>query len=204
MPTTSSVIAPQRSLADSSLRWRLSSTPNNDNNNDPADKDPKDDNNKAYDELYEFLTKRTGGEESAGATERRRKRDRILDWMKSSSGDNMVQPINMEDGSVMETPPLQTQARFEKLFKGMPTLEEFLTSSKTSASTSPAATSAQPQPLKDDSWFDAEAQQITQDYEQILEDMKGQIQQLRQETPDEIPDNAEGVVESIIEQEKKR
>jgi beta-phosphoglucomutase-like phosphatase (HAD superfamily) len=81
--------------------------------------------NVGYDDLYEFLTRRTG-EPPAGETERRRKRDRIKDYMvggsyddddvtsdsgSSSDGDsnsstesasNLIQPIRMEDGKVDE------------------------------------------------------------------------------------------------------
>lgn len=81
--------------------------------------------NVGYDDLYEFLTRRTG-EPPAGETERRRKRDRIKDYMvggnydgddvtsdsgsssdgnsnsSTESASNLIQPIRMEDGKVDE------------------------------------------------------------------------------------------------------
>jgi len=120
--------------------------------------DTKDNNNPnvGYDDLYEFLTRRTG--EPVGETERRRKRDRIMEFMGSGnsngndndnteSGDSssdsstesgasdIIQPIRMEDGKVdeelvdlqrQEDQASRTKVRFESLFSGMPSLEEII------------------------------------------------------------------------------
>jgi beta-phosphoglucomutase-like phosphatase (HAD superfamily) len=173
-----------------------------------------------YDGLYEFLTRRTG--EQAGESERQRKRDRIMDWMKSSkrspSSSTPVRPIRLEDGKVDQelhdsTSPPRTKAKFDQLFAGMPTLEDILSKETFDAATDPAASlpameQDTPNPVRksptDESWFEPEKQQIIQEYEQIQHDMKQQIQRQRQQDPDGIPDNAEGIVESIVKQEMDR
>lgn len=186
----------------------------------------------SYEGLYEFLTRRTG--EQAGETERRRKRNRILEWMGSSSGSssssssksssgsggggtNLVRPIRMEDGSVVEDePPPPTQARFEKLFTGMPTLDDILSRDGDGASSAPPPAGADTsetlsdskrspsRAARDDSWFDEEKRKIEAEYEQIIIDTKEQVRRQRLEDPDSMPDNAEGVAESVVRQELDR
>eukprot|EP00531_Pseudo-nitzschia_arenysensis_P008949 CAMPEP_0116145906 /NCGR_PEP_ID=MMETSP0329-20121206/16874_1 /TAXON_ID=697910 /ORGANISM="Pseudo-nitzschia arenysensis, Strain B593" /LENGTH=1862 /DNA_ID=CAMNT_0003641605 /DNA_START=257 /DNA_END=5843 /DNA_ORIENTATION=+ len=119
---------------------------NNDNNNNNP--------NVGYDDLYEFLTRRTG--EQAGESERRRKRDRIKEFIgtnnnndgnnddndnsnnnsdaDSSSSGNLIQPLRMEDGKVdeelvnrqKEEQGARQRVRFDSLFSGMPSLEEII------------------------------------------------------------------------------
>jgi beta-phosphoglucomutase-like phosphatase (HAD superfamily) len=173
-------------------------------------------NQEIYEGLYEFLTRRTG--EQAGESERRRKRDRILDWMGSGASPStsgggaskLVQPIRT-DGTVIEEDPPRQKVKFDTLFKGMPTLDEIL--SREGASTSPSFDSTAP--VSDESldgkkskpntaWFEQEKRQIQAEYEQIIEDMKSQIRQQREEDPESMPDNAEGVAESVARQEMDR
>jgi beta-phosphoglucomutase-like phosphatase (HAD superfamily) len=182
------------------------------------------------DELAELLKRRQQGEDK----ERKRKRDRLMEWMTSSSSTNkksssptsMVRPINMKDGSVMqnsqeeaEDPP-RKQPRFDKLFAGMPSLDEILLpkGSSTTTTTTPQntpleSTNVQPEeeassppkrPKRDDSWFEEEKRQIEANYLTILNDMKSQLAQQRQQDPRSVPDSAEGVAESVIKAELKR
>ena len=193
-------------------------------------------NEEIYEGLYEFLTRRTG--EAAGESERRRKRNRIMDWMGSGSSvvstttttsggggggaSRLVQPLR-EDGTVFgeeqEDPPRQ-KLKFDKLFSGMPTLDEILsrgggggTSSAAPSSSSGDAwestnSNADTSDLKkskaNSTWFEEEKKQLQAEYEQIIEDMKNQIRQERQEDPESMPDNAEGVAESVVRQEMDR
>ena len=57
---------------------------------------------------------------------------------------------------------------------------------------------------EDDSWFDEERKQLEEKYRQILQDLKSQIGDQRKEDPDGVPENAEGVVESVVKQEMDR
>jgi beta-phosphoglucomutase-like phosphatase (HAD superfamily) len=179
-----------------------------------------------YDGLYEFLTRRTG--EQAGESERQRKRDRIMEWMKSSKssssaggggGANLVQPIRIQDGQVdaelaNEGEPSRTKAKFDQLFAGMPSLEEILTKSDTGTGASAPSTGNEDSgrigagvkrpSSSDDSWFEPERQKIEQEYRQIRDDLKEKIRQQRAEDPEGIPDNAEGIVEAIVKQEMER
>lgn len=177
-------------------------------------------NSESYQGLYEFLTRRTG--EQSGESERRRKRDRILDWMGSSSGSNngggsnLVRPIRVEDGSVVEEdqPPARTKARFDRLFSGMPTITEILSrdgaapqKANVQDSTYSGSVDDATQNLKktrDDSWFEEEKRKVKAEYEQIIRELKEQISQQRKEDPDSMPENAEGVAESIVRQEMDR
>ncbi|KAG7340036.1 hypothetical protein IV203_006440 [Nitzschia inconspicua] len=128
--------------------------PDNNNKNDQEEQEQQqqqdNDGTVGYDGLYEFLTRRTG--EQAGESERQRKRDRIMEWMKSSKtststkdnnggGANLIQPIRLQDGQVdaelmasdrrkqqqQEQQPFRTNAKLDQLFAGMPTLDEILT-----------------------------------------------------------------------------
>jgi beta-phosphoglucomutase-like phosphatase (HAD superfamily) len=170
------------------------------------------------DELAELMNRRQQGEDD----EKRRKRNRIMEWMTTSSATNkkaasssMVQPINMQDGSILrfEADPPRKQARFDKLFAGMPSLDEILAKgSKAQENTAPLESTddveseeASPKrPKRDDSWFEEEKMQIEENYQTILNDMKSQLEQQRREDPKSVPDNAEGVVQSVVKAELKR
>lgn len=162
------------------------------------------------------MTRRTG--EQAGESERRRKRDRILEWMGSSGptksnsgsggGSNLVQPL-LEDGTVLEEDPPVQKVKFEKLFTGMPTLDEILSRDSSTAqdeetSSSPKASTKRQSPKLDGSWFEEEEQQIRQEYEDIIVEVKAQIEQQRQDDPESMPKNSEGVAESVVRQEMDR
>ena len=204
-----------RTSSSSVQRWSSLQDNDEDNTEEDDENSKKAAQDAAYDGLYEFLTRRTG--EQAGESERKRKRSRIMDWMtssKKSSSTNMVQPIRMEDGSVMEieedTTPRNTQARFDKLFSGMPTLDDILSSDISSGNVDAAdmvldaSSSASPKKKQDDSWFEEESRQIQEEYQQILQEMKSQIAQQRAEDPENVPDNTEGIVEAIVNQEMER
>jgi beta-phosphoglucomutase-like phosphatase (HAD superfamily) len=209
--------------------WRLysnswSSPPDRDDgngNDEDADNKPKE---IGYDGLYEFLTRRTG--EQAGETERQRKRDRIMEWMNSSStgskkgpggASNLVQPIRLEDGKVDEilareqeqqTP--RAKAKFDQLFAGMPSLDEILSrdvvgsGASESQSTNDSNIPTRRSDTSGTSWFDLEKEQIQQEYQQILQDMKDQIQEQRELDPEGMPDNAERIAESVVQEELSR
>jgi hypothetical protein len=101
-----------------------------------------------YDGLSEFLTRRTG--EPAGESERLRKRDRIMEWIRSSKsttttttttnsgGNALIQPIRVQDGQVdvelanVGTPIRRTITAFDQLFARMLTgsLSEILSKSE--------------------------------------------------------------------------
>ncbi|KAG7363906.1 hypothetical protein IV203_037108 [Nitzschia inconspicua] len=217
------------------------------NNNNKEEQQQDDDGTVGYDGLYEFLTRRTG--DQAGESERQRKRDRIMEWMKSSKtststntkgngGANLIQPIRLQDGQVdaeliasdrqqqqkqqEQQKTFQTKAKLDQLFAGMPTLDEILTKGSSTSNTAETETetgdsgiemdenysrrtrSSSSSSSNDDSWFDPERQSIEQEYEQIRDDMKEQIRQQRLQDPDGIPDNAEGIVEAIVQQEMER
>ena len=102
----------------------------NERKEEEAGKQNNLDDNVGYDDLYEFLTRRTG--ERAGESERKRKRNRIMQWMEgsksnirsrriadgnddddgtslggnssgaSSASSDLIQPIRLEDGRVDE------------------------------------------------------------------------------------------------------
>jgi hypothetical protein len=122
----------------------------------------------------------------------------------------MVQPLSKEDGSVMEeyiSDPPRTQANFDTLFDGMPSLDEILTKDEGETGNEVReleTTSRNSRPVSDDSWFDDEKRHIQEDYQQILEDMQSQIDQQRRADPDEVPSNAADVVESVVAQEMER
>jgi beta-phosphoglucomutase-like phosphatase (HAD superfamily) len=185
---------------------------------DYDDEDHEDDQKVTMDDLYELMNRRRQGEDK----DRGRKRNRIMEWMTSSSSTNkkpssssMVQPINMQDGSIMknEAEPPRKQARFDKLFAGMPSLDEILTTGSSEATPENApleSTNIEPEeasskrPKQDDSWFQEEKQQIEENYQTILNDMKSQLEQQRREDPTSVPDNAEGVIQSVVKAEMKR
>ena len=158
--------------------------------NDPekSDEDAKKKENEAYDGLYEFLTRRTG--EEAGESDRRRKRDRIRELLSSNKrpSSNMVRPIRMEDGGIMEVEQPETT----------------LSSDSSSGADTVDAVQNPLQKAQDDSWFDNERNQIRQEYQQIQQNMKEQIQKQRIEDPESVPSNAEGIVDSIVSQEMER
>ena len=175
---------------------------------DPNDGERPAPGNYTYDSLYEFLTQRSG--EESGESDRQRKRDRIKQWVnrdnKRSGPTNMVQPLRVEDGSVMEEDDQASRQkpRFEKLFSGMPTLDEILSRDNDSSAAEGTNTPQSNRGKKDDTWFDAEKQQIEQEYIQILEDVKRQIAEQRASDPDGVPENSEAIAESVIGQELKR
>ena len=170
-----------------------------------------------------------GGGDDDDSEEVRRKRDRLKDWFSSSgksSDSPMVRPIRMQDGSVIEPEeeqerPRRVKAKFDSLFAGMPSVGEILGSSddsteennddKSSSSSSnnsledDIAESAKFQQRRvDESWFDAEKQQIMDGYEDVLQNMLADLEQLRQQDPESVPENAEAMIKSVLKQEMDR
>ena len=160
--TSFQVISPQQK-PNQFRQWLSTPTPESLSSQDPENADVGDNSssqehnnpNVGYNDLYEFLTRRTG--EPAGESERRRKRDRIKEFMgssgsssdsststsvgsstsvsSSSDSSDLIQPIRMEDGQVdedlvnlqkEEESASRTRVRFDSLFSGMPSLEEII------------------------------------------------------------------------------
>ena len=106
------------------------------------------------DDLSKLLNSRGDMKSTTGkGGERRRKRDRIKEWMAmgfsasaASTASSMVQPIRLEDGSVAkrqtDPPRKPTQAKFDKLFDGMPSLNEILGGSGLTPSETPGSRGA--------------------------------------------------------------
>lgn len=215
------------SSCDNSL-WRLHSnswsspSERDDGNGDDKGADDKQ-KEIGYDGLYEFLTRRTG--EQAGESERQRKRNRIMEWMNSSTGSkngsggasNLVQPIRLEDEKVDEIltqeqqqQPPRTKAKLDQLLSGMPSLEDIL--SRDVGGSGALESEGAPDNIvptrrsniSDTSWFEPEKEQIQQEYQQILQDMKDQIQEQRRRDPEGMPDNAERIAEAVVQQELSR
>ena len=176
------------------LKLWLSSQEPEDIDIDAGEEKRKENINAAHDELYEFLTGRTGG---AGA-ERVRKRDQIMEFMgRSSSGEakNLVQPLRKEDGKVdkelvsqqqQEERELRTKVKFDSLFSGMPTLEEIVSRSPTEKEniTKDKTTTKKKTRMTDDddfSWFEPERERIEREYDQLLQETKRRIREERLE-----------------------
>lgn len=163
--------------------------------NNPQNNNP----NVGYDDLYEFLTRRTG--EQAGESERRRKRDRIKEFMgnnydgndsgsdNDSSGGNLIQPLRMEDGKVDEElvnrqkeEGGRTRVRFDSLFSGMPSLEEIISREPSEREGNSGATKKKQRGMTDAddfSWFEPERLRIEQEYEVIRQETKQRIREQR-------------------------
>mmetsp|Transcript_39253 Transcript_39253/g.81457 ORF Transcript_39253/g.81457 Transcript_39253/m.81457 type:complete len:1720 (-) Transcript_39253:106-5265(-) len=120
-----------------------------------------------------------------------RMRDRIRGWFRSSS----------KDGG--EDPP-RVKSNFDGLFSGMPGMDDIIGEDETGGPSmdddvgSPKGRSVSP---SDDSWFDQERSAIMQNYEKILEDMLQNLEDQRQENPENVPDNAEAMIKSVLKQE---
>ena len=203
-------------------RLWLSSTPELEPDNADA---LSGEGNKGYDDLYEFLTRRTG--EEAGESERQRKRDRVKQFMGSSDSaksDSLVQPIRMEDGKVDEElvkrqkDESRTRVRFDSLFSGMPSLEEIISRDPSEreddSGRTPKKKKTRMTDADDFSWFEPERLQIEQEYEKIREETKQRIREQRllqqsggEDSADDgeaIPDNAENIADAIVTQEMNR
>ena len=152
----------------------------------------------------------------------------------SGGASQLVQPIR-EDGTVFGQEPQQEQdpprqkLKFDKLFSGMPTLDEILSRGGGGSRPSPASAGAasgairssstgdsllqgdnantdtsNKKSIPDSTWFEQEKKELQAEYEKMIDDMKTQIQQERQDDPESMPDNAEGVAESVVRQEMDR
>jgi len=172
-------------------------------------------NNVGYDDLYEFLTRRTG--QPAGESERRRKRDRIMEWMPTgtagggggsgNAASNLIQPIRLEDGKVDEelvakqqqqdeeqqNTSSRTKIKFDELFSGMPSLNDIISSGdNVDEHDGDAADNIKKKKSRitddhDFSWFEPERLRIESEYEQIRQETRERIreQRLLEEESDE-------------------
>ena len=152
----------------------------------------------------------------------RRKRDRIRDWISSSSRRSgtispMVRPIRMEDGSIIEDPPpsqpqpSRLKSNFGDLFSGMPSVEDILKSgsegtddsnnNNISLNSQSGDGEKQKKNPPDESWFEEERKQIEANYAEILKEMTRQLEEQRRQDPDGVPSNAEAMVKDILRQE---
>ena len=164
--------------------------------------------NVGYDDLYEFLTRKTG--EQPGETERRRKRDRIKNLIgnnndgdssssSSNSGtgggndsSNLIQPIRMEDGKVdeelvnrqkAEQNSSRRRVRFDSLFSGMPSLEEIISRGPSEGRgdiNTKKKKKTRMTDADDFSWFEPERLRIEQEYDKIRQETKERIREQRQ------------------------
>ena len=126
----------------------------------------------------------------------------------------MVQPISAQDGSIIdptssnedenEEKP-RIRAKFDNLFAGMPSLSDIINSEEATSTDSAEATSSKRKSSIDEAWFAPEKEQIEQNYQVILRDMLEDLQQeetvQQQEGTDSIPENAEAMIRSVLQQE---
>ena len=203
-------------------------------------------NNVGYDDLYEFLTRRTGHQ--AGESERRRKRDRIMEWMPTgtaagggSGGDSgnaaasLIQPIRLEDWKVDEeliakqhqdeaeqqNTSSRTKIKFDELFSGMPSLNDIISGGDNvdgdgNGDAADIISKKKKSRMTDDddfSWFEPERLRIESEYDQIRQETRERIREQRllekeseengssSSDSDNIPNNAEGIADAIVQQE---
>jgi len=189
----------------------LSSSPESTSSQEPelSGEEDAENSNVGYNDLYEFLTRRTG--EQAGETERRRKRDRLRDLMGSSNtnstdaevtasdgsnssdaASNLIQPIRMEDGEIdeelvdrqrQEEEQSRTRVRFDSLFSGMPSLDEIISRDpsemEADSETAPKRKRTRMTDEDDFSWFEPERLRIEQEYDIIRQETKERIREQR-------------------------
>jgi beta-phosphoglucomutase-like phosphatase (HAD superfamily) len=203
-------------------------------------------NNVGYDDLYEFLTRRTGHQ--AGESERRRKRDRIMEWMPTgtaagggsggesgNAASSLIQPIRLEDGKVDEeliakqqqeeaeqqNTSSRTKIKFDELFSGMPSLNDIISGGDNvdgdgNGDAADIISKKKKSRMTDDddfSWFEPERLRIESEYDQIRQETRERIREqrlLEKESEengssssdiDNIPNNAEGIADAIVQQE---
>eukprot|EP00538_Stauroneis_constricta_P006012 CAMPEP_0119555704 /NCGR_PEP_ID=MMETSP1352-20130426/7825_1 /TAXON_ID=265584 /ORGANISM="Stauroneis constricta, Strain CCMP1120" /LENGTH=1890 /DNA_ID=CAMNT_0007602513 /DNA_START=159 /DNA_END=5831 /DNA_ORIENTATION=- len=177
---------------------KSSSSPNdNDNENEKLNEDTKD----TIDDLYEFLTRRQNNQNPKKQQQNNqnntiRKRDRILNWMSSTkkTPTAKIQPIPIDDDTNNTNNEI-LKTDFSTLFDGMPSLNDIL-----SDESNPNPSTKKQQ--QDDSWFDDEKDNIINDYNAVHDEMISDIQNQRtNNSTDNIPENAEGIIGSIIQQE---
>jgi len=203
-------------------------------------------NNVGYDDLYEFLTRRTGHQ--AGESERRRKRDRIMEWMPTgtaggggsggesgNAASNLIQPIRLEDGKVDEeliakqqqeeaeqqNTSSRTKIKFDELFSGMPSLNDIISGGDNvdgdgNGDAADIISKKKKSRMTDDddfSWFEPERLRIESEYDQIRQETRERIREQRllekeseengssSSDSDNIPNNAEGIADAIVQQE---
>ena len=140
-------------------------------------------------------------------TARYRKRDRLKDWMTSSSSSGpMVQPIGRQDDddSVSDDSP-RIRAKFDSLFAGMPSLGDILGAGEEAAAEAvDGGGGGATDKDVDDSWFEQEKQQIMDNYQHILDEMLLQLQEQQAQDPNAVPDNAQAMIKSVLKQEMDR
>ena len=125
-------------------------------------------------------------DEEESPAERLRKRDRIKDWFSSStsSSSNGDRP--------------RIKARFDNFFSGMPGVGEILGDGPSVDKTSSEKVK---EPKEDPAWFEEEKKRIMDSFEDILQETMAKLEAQRQEDPESVPENAEGIVKSVLKQE---
>jgi beta-phosphoglucomutase-like phosphatase (HAD superfamily) len=137
--------------------------------------------------------------------DRKRKRDRLRQWISSPSEKSpMVQSINVEDGSTVE-PPIRVKSKFESLFAGMPSLSDILGDTVTEPSEVEKETKGKiPSKGTDETWFQQERQNIIDRYDEMIHDSLELLEEQRRDDPDSVPENAEAMIRSVMNQEMER
>ncbi|GAX25851.1 hypothetical protein FisN_6Hh111 [Fistulifera solaris] len=131
--------------------------------------------------------------------DRKRKRDRLREWISSTNSSPMVQSINVDDGSTVE-PPARVKSKFESLFAGMPSLSDILGE--------PSEEVEEEKTRKgkgnDETWFQQERQKIVGRYNEMMQDTLDLLEEQRRDDPDSVPENAEAMIRSVMNQEMER
>ncbi|GAX09501.1 hypothetical protein FisN_6Lh111 [Fistulifera solaris] len=133
--------------------------------------------------------------------DRKRKRDRLREWISSSNSSPMVQSINVDDGSTVEL-PARVKSKFESLFAGMPSLSDIL--GEPSAEEEGEGEKTTKGKGNDETWFQQERQNIVDRYEEMLRDTLELLEEQRRDDPDSVPENAEAMIRSVMNQEMER
>jgi beta-phosphoglucomutase-like phosphatase (HAD superfamily) len=153
-------------------------------------------------------------EEEEDSAERKRKRDRLKNWVYGTSSGKMVEPIRLDGGSASskeeEIDPPSTprvQPKFDSLFAGMPSISDILGGG--SKETKQMDKEEKPKDDNtssndDDAWFHDERIQIMKNYQEILKDMMRNLSDEVQQAPDKVPENAGAVIKSVLMQEMER
>lgn len=134
-------------------------------------------------------------------------------WASSSpTDDDDDDGEDSDDDNEAKSPP-RIRAKFDRLFSGMPSMQDILRGAldqdddNDDPLLAPATSDQKKKKMKrdvDDSWFQTEKQLIQANYDQILGGMLKQLEKERREDPDAIPENAEALIKSVLKQEMQR
>jgi beta-phosphoglucomutase-like phosphatase (HAD superfamily) len=107
------------------------------------------------------------------------------------------------------------KASFDKLFQGMPTMNDIFSDriDDDDNNASPARTTSDVRNRKrrressvaeEDAWFEPERERIVKSYEQMQQDMLDKLNQQRRDDPESVPERAEAMIKSVLNQEMDR